>query len=219
MKLKEVKIIRGKIKLKTGLHIGGNADTIEIGGIDNPVIRNHLTNEPYIPGSSIKGKMRALLEWKLGKIKPDGKPHEWCHDKNCPICRIFGTSDSEAEIGPSRLIVRDAELSEEWKARIHKEGIILSEIKMENTINRITARANPRKMERIPPSVEFEFEMVYHIFDMGDDGKTDEDLFKYVKEGLQLLQNDYLGGSGSRGYGKIEFLDLKVNGEPLKLSQ
>ncbi len=230
MKLIRYKSITGKILIKTGLHIGGNVDVIEIQGVDNPVIKHPLSKEPYIPGSSIKGKMRSLLEWKLSKV--DGEPHKWCgtgkdeedkknmRGKYCPVCRIFGTSADEAELGPTRLVVRDAELTQNYKDKMHKEGLQLTEIKYENSINRITARANPRPLERVPSGVKFKFELLYRVFDMGDEGKTDEDMFKYVKAGLCYLQQDALGGSGSRGSGKIEFVDLRdENGAPVILTE
>lgn len=123
MKLIGYKRIEGIIEVITGLHIGGSTTTIEIGGKDNPVIKHPITKVPYIPGSSIKGKMRSLLEWKLGKLNTDrnsndfGNVHKWCNDKECPICVIFGTSAEEAGIGPTRLIVRDAVLDENYKER------------------------------------------------------------------------------------------------------
>ncbi len=219
MKFKGYKKLSGKILIKTGLHIGGNVEVIEIGGVDNPIIKNPITNEPYIPGSSLKGKMRSLLEWRLNKIDTGGNVHSWCGNNDCPICRIFGTSSDEAKIGPTRLIIRDAELTPEYKDKIHREGISLVEIKYENTINRITARATPRPLERVIAGTEFNFELIYRIFDMNDQGKMDEDLFKYVLDGLIYLQQDTLGGSGSRGCGKIEFVDLvNERGEPVNLS-
>jgi len=209
MKFLKNKILKGKILIKTGLHIGGNVEVIEIAGLDNPIIKNPITDEPYIPGSSLKGKLRSLLEWKLEKIEPDGSVHKWCNDKKCPICRIFGTSSDEADIGPTRLIIRDAELTIKFKKKMHKEDISLVEIKYENTINRITARANPRPLERVVAGTEFNFELIYRIFDMDDQGKIDEELYKYVLDGLSYLQQDTLGGSGSRGCGKIKFMGLK----------
>lgn len=213
MRLIKYKKITGKILIKTGLHIGGSVDVIEIGGIDNPIIKNPMTNEPYIPGSSLKGKMRSLLEWKLGKIDPDGGLHKWCNDITCPICRIFGTSSDDAKLGPTRVLVRDAELTSEYKDKIHKEGISLTEVKYENSINRISAKATPRPLERVSAGVEFDFEILYRVFDMGDKGKTDEELFKHVIDGLRYLQQDALGGSGSRGSGKIAFIELKIKDE------
>lgn len=207
MKLLKYKKVTGVIRVRTGLHIGGSADRIEIGGNDNPIVKHPLTNEPYIPGSSIKGKMRSLLEFKLGKVDASGKPHAKCADPNCPIIRIFGTSDESASVGPTRLIVRDAELTQCFKDKMHKEGVILTEDKYENSINRINARANPRPLERVPAGVEFSFEMSYRVFDIGDDSGTgDERMFnEYVPLGLRLIEQDTLGGSGSRGSGKVEF--------------
>jgi len=224
MKLKGYKKITGKISLVTGLHIGGSSDVIEIGGMDNPVVKNPLTGDPYIPGSSLKGKMRSLLEWKTGNISKTGDPHSWNDHKDnegrdCPICRIFGTSSSEADIGPTRLIVRDAFLSDESIENIKNQGKMLTEEKYENTINRITARANPRSIERVTAGISFEFEMVYRIFDIENVQKTDEELFNYVLHGLKFIQQDTLGGSGSRGCGKVEFMDLKdENGKTIDLN-
>lgn len=215
MKQIQQKIIKGTIVVKTGLHIGAGNDKVEIGGMDNPIIRNPLTREPYIPGSSVKGKMRALLEWKFDKVKDyEGNPCA-CGKPDCKICRVFGSANSARSTtdaqkrGPTRLIVRDALLSQKDADKL-KEGKPIVEEKSENSLNRITAKANPRPIERVVPGVRFEFELVYRIIDDGDNGKTDTDNFKtVVLEGLRLLQNDYLGGGGSRGNGRIEFTDLK----------
>jgi len=196
----------------------GTAETIEIGGMDNPIIKHPITQLPYIPGSSIKGKMRSLLEWKLDNFESNGEVHQYggrkCQGKECPICRIFGTSSDKAQIGPSRLIVRDAFLTEDSQKRLEelkrKKGLMYVEEKTENTINRLSARSNPRTQERVPADTIFEFEMIYRVFDFdSDEGKVDEKLFDYVKEGIKLIQMDALGGSGSRGYGKVK-IDYEV---------
>jgi len=218
MKQISTKKITGKIVVKTGLHIGAGNDKVEIGGMDNPIIRNPLTREPYIPGSSIKGKMRSLMEWKLDKIDKGNKnPKDLgkvcsCGNPDCEICRVFGSANTKSEgakdRGPTRLIVRDATLSEGWKKKFQGGKAIIEE-KSENSLNRITAEANPRPIERVVPGVEFDFEIAYRVIDTGDNGATDEKYFKeVVLEGLKLLQNDYLGGGGSRGNGQIEFKDL-----------
>ena len=176
MKLLHYKIITGTIKVITGLHIGGSTDSLKIGGIDNPVIKNPISDEPYIPGSSIKGKMRSILEWKEGLVT-DGKVHN-CRNKDCPVCRIFGTGAEKGakDKGPTRLIVSDAELTKKSKDRIN-EGIPVTEDKVENTIDRITARANPRHLERVLPGYDFDLNIVYKVYDLDDAGKTDENLF------------------------------------------
>ena len=204
------KRISGKIVVKTGLHIGSGNDKVEIGGMDNPIIKNPLTKEPYIPGSSIKGKMRALLEWKEDKVKQfKGEPCK-CGRLDCHICRIFGSGnnsdrDSAKERGPTRLIIRDAELTDCFKQKF-SDGEPILEAKSENKLNRITAEAKPRSLERVIPGVEFEFELVYRIFDIDDE---DEKLFyTVVRDGLKLLRNDCLGGGGSRGNGRIDFKGL-----------
>ena len=154
------KRIKGKIVVETGLHIGAGNDKVEIGGMDNPIIRNPMTKEPYIPGSSIKGKMRALLEWKEGTVKRFGGEPCRCGEPDCPICRIFGTGNNSnpaeqekaKKRGPTRLIVRDAELSDDFKQKF-SEGEPIIEAKSENKINRITAEAKPRPVERVVPGV------------------------------------------------------------------
>jgi CRISPR-associated protein Csm3 len=201
--------ITGTIEVKTGLHIGGSADKVEIGGLDNPIIKHPITGQPYIPGSSLKGKMRSLLEWHLpGKLMHDGNVHS-CDDPKCAICRIFGCSAEEGSAGPSRLIVRDAMLATSYLNDMRENGLSLSdilEVKVENQINRITARANPRPLERVPAGVKFDYEMKYRVFDCDNDaGKTDMSLLAYVLEGMRLVEEDALGGAGSRGCGKIAF--------------
>jgi len=228
MQLLDYMTLRGRLRCVTGLRVGGAAETIEIGGLDNPVIKHPITGLPYVPGSSLKGKMRALLELRLDKIDPrpqlDGRQNRdygevhrpggyGCEGEACPICRIFGSNAGEGKIGPGRLIVRDAYLTKKSEADMQvqlREGEPITEIKYENTINRITAMANPRQMERVPAGVEFEFEIGYRVFDTGDGGETDRALFEHVVEGLQLVQADALGSSGSRGYGRVAFEGLTL---------
>ncbi len=228
MQLQDYLTLKGTLRCVTGLRIGGSAEMIEIGGLDNPIIKHPITGMPYVPGSSLKGKMRALLELRLDKIDPraevDGRQNReygevhkpggyGCEGEDCPICRIFGSNAGEGKLGPARLIVRDAYLTKEWEARIEKlqhEGQSVTEIKHENTINRITAMANPRSMERVPAGVEFTFEIGFRVFDTGDGGATDKALFRHILEGLHLVASDTLGGSGSRGYGKVAFEGLTL---------
>ena len=209
MKLLGYKTIKGKIKVDTGLHIGGSSDTIEIGGMDNPVIKNPLTNEPYIPGSSLKGKMRSLMEWKTQNITATGNVHT-CNNEQCIVCRLFGTTEKDFKAGPTRVIVRDAELTQEWKNKMYQEGKQLIEEKYENTLNRITAVANPRPLERVCAGVEFDFEINYRVFDINDNGEMDKKYFSHVLEAMRCLQNDALGGCGSRGCGKIAFANMTI---------
>ncbi len=192
-------IISGTIKCLTGLRIGGTKDDIEIGGLDNPIIRHPVTLEPYIPGSSLKGKLRSSLEYKHGRVQPSGEPCN-CAKKECPVCRLFGPHYSKDNknhtLGPTRLLVRDSKLRQrdddnEWV-----------ELKTENIIDRRTGAAlHPRSMERVAEGSEFEFEISMRVF-TGDDEKS---MLKTVKEGLDLIEKEYLGASGSRGYGKVKF--------------
>ncbi|MBP6965550.1 MAG: type III-A CRISPR-associated RAMP protein Csm3 [Armatimonadetes bacterium] len=234
MRLIRYKNVTGKIVLHTGLHIGGSQETTQIGGVDNPVIRQPIDNMPFIPGSSLKGKMRSLLELLLDKVevgdRTDGKAHRYrkgaCDSEPCPICYIFGASaDNGAPIGPARLVVRDCMIDRDHadvkKLLENSFGLPLSEDKAEVGINRITSASEGslRKTERVPAGAVFNLDITYRVFDDGDGGKKDEELFEYVRKGLALVEKDTLGGSGSRGYGKVRFEDLKVDGVETSLPE
>ena len=192
-------IITGKIVTKTGLHIGGNKAELKIGGTDSPVITDH-NDKPYIPGSSLKGKLRSMFELSEGKISNDGKVHN-CDDPKCPICVIFGSSTNKTN-GPTRLIVRDAFTKDD----------VETELKMENMINRVEGKAeHPRTIERVPSGITFNLEMVYGIYD-----EDDRNRLKHVFRLLQMLEDSYLGGSGSRGYGKVVINDLVLRMKTIK---
>lgn len=219
MKQLGVKILKGRLRVVTGLHIGGGTDALEIGGMDNPIIRQPLSNEPYVPGSSLKGKMRSLSEWHFGRLHKDGKTHV-CADGDCPVCRVFGATEENPERGPTRLIVRDAALAPEWRKRF-TDGDPIVEEKHENAINRLTAVANPRPLERVVPGVEFDLELAYRVLDTGDGGATDERFFReVVLRALRLVEDDCLGGHGSRGSGRVKFVDLvDEKGNPVSLPE
>mgnify|MGYP000397907494 CR=1 FL=1 len=278
--------IKGKIHLKTGLHIGGLKEGVEIGGCDNPVIygwtrhNNELRKVPIIPGSSLKGKIRSLLEVKYGAYRTyedkgehlnleelknrvkdildrylnnkftsindekerkrkindeitditeliitlsdnkDKLKETLTKNKNIDlstldtllkktlhagkILKIFGKgADPSVKTFPTRLVVRDCsptkETIEEWEQ--NDELVNGTELKVENTINRITSAATPRQIERIPAGSKFEFEFILSVYE----GDKEEEMLKTLFEGMHLLEDNYLGGSGSRGYGKIEF--------------
>lgn len=210
MKLQDIQVITGKIELLTGLHIGAGDAEIQIGGIDNTVVKNPLNNEPYIPGSSLKGKIRSLLEWKSGEVKE--KSLSFDNYKNAQnkeavkrILQLFGDAgdkknqDAQKEIGQTRLALWDCPLSEESKKQLENQSY--TEVKAENTINRISGTAaNPRHTERVPAGVKFDFQISIKKFDTDGD-----DLLAELLKGLKLLEMDSLGGSGSRGYGKVKF--------------
>ena len=223
MKLTNIVEIKAKLVLQTGLHIGAGDSEMHIGGIDNSVIKHPLTQSPYIPCSSLKGKIRTLLEWRSGAVQNNPltlkdvskNPEEV---KN--ILRLFGisgdTKNSEqevAEIGVSRLAFWDCALNEDWEKAIRDDNQLLTEAKSENTIDRITSTAgNPRQTERVPAGAEFDFKLTLRQFE-GDK----PELLDLVLKGLKLLELDSLGGSGSRGYGKVKFTELTVDGEARNL--
>ena len=224
-------VITGGIRLVTGLHIGGAAAGLDIGGVDNPIIRHPVTREPYIPGSSLRGKIRALLERAydkpLNKEVQDVRLHE-CNSeesyKDCSVCHVFGVSPVDQRrnwqsFKPTRLVVRDVGLTAESRAKLETADTDLpySEVKWEASIDRITSAAVPRQNERVPAGARFEpFEMIYTLYRLnGNDWQRDADWLAVVFEGMRLLEDDYLGGYGSRGAGKIAFENLKVEWRPL----
>lgn len=215
-KLKGKIIFTGQIKLLTGLHIGKGGDFSAIGAVDNVVIRDALTKKPMIPGSSLKGKMRFLLARTM--FESNSLQMKDIQDEDKKIKRLFGSSggpkksdnpDNEKGIILSRLQFHDCIMTDESSVKFEKFELDLpyTEIKYENTINRATAVANPRQQERVPAGAEFSFKLTYNI-EAGSEGEIIEDI-ENIFNCIELLQDDYLGGHGTRGYGRVEFVNIK----------
>lgn len=234
MKLTEIKKIEGTITLKSGLHIGSGNMEMHIGGTDSPVIKHPYTLEPYIPGSSLKGKVRSLLEMESGLMiytngnvlsgeilkKVDNEKNlnddmkKELKTKCEAILKIFGSSGADKEdetgLGPTRVSFADCYLDDEWRKKAKDNRWLLTEEKSENVINRITGTAeHPRFIERVPEGTKFKLLITFKVLQEGDEQLFDEVLLK----GLKLLEMDALGGNGSRGYGRIafEFNDREIN--------
>ena len=249
--------ITGTLIVETGLHIGGGGETLEIGGLDKPVIRDPVSQYPYLPGSSIKGKLRSILERWLNKpLNRGGGSGTYRYEsddlesgyteiqadqyveyegaKTCEVSRLFGSTGGSKcwipsdiaqsqELGgqgnktingvshtkikgrncPARLIVRDCHLTPESAEQLRNidTGLYMTEWKFENGLDRVTAAANPRQLERVPAGAKFTFEMVYTV---EDENQAIEDV-KNLAIALSILEDDALGGHGSRGYGKVRF--------------
>lgn len=195
--------ITGTIEVLTGMHIGGSKEFSAIGAVDSPVMRDVKTNDPFIPGSSIKGKLRFLLQEKYGRGIT--KIH---NDDAELVCKLFGSGSTKENTNPqmSRLYFSDAFLTN--KDYFKSIGINeVTEVKFENTIDRYTAVAMPRQIERVIRGSEFGLNIIYN-------GEKDEDIEEdlgYLKEAFELLKYSALGGSGSRGYGRVKIKDLKIN--------
>ena len=146
--------------------------------------------------------MRCLLEQAAGapKVGLDEK-----------VNNLFGITESKANNTsnqPSKIIVRDAMLTEDSKLYLlgcDNLDMPYTENKYENTIDRVTAKANPRNMERVPAGAIFNAEFIINVWDNDDENE----LIAMFEKGIRLLENDYLGGSGSRGYGQIKFGEMK----------
>jgi CRISPR-associated protein Csm3 len=223
-------ILKGCISCVTGLHIGGSSTGVEIGGLDNPVIKDPLSDRPYIPGSSLKGKLRSLTEWRFGLIAKHSKhksygayeskeleferdleqyPH-W--DGALIVGKLFGPASDNGDVRmrtlPSRLTVRDSQPTDEtqvkWKTWLG-EGIF-TEVKTENALDRLTAEANPRPLERVPAGSAFGLTMILDVYEK----PGDFELVQVLLSAMHLLEQSSLGGAGSRGSGQIKFTGLQA---------
>ena len=193
--------IEAELVLETGLHIGGGSQNSAIGAVDSPVIRNPITKEPIIPGSSLKGKMRTLL----AKLQGEGPFLNRPDEDAIVVKRLFGSSEP---IQPARLQFFDVPMLKNSVESIEKMNtdLYLTEVKFENSIDRLTSQANPRQIERVPAGAKFAFQLVYNVEDQAE---LNEDM-QALKQAFTLLQMDYLGGNGSRGYGRVQLKNIKV---------
>ena len=212
--------ITATLELVSGLRIGAGDSEMRIGGVDNTVIRHPHTQAPYIPGSSLKGKMRSLLEWRSGAVKEEAlgwRDYEGASPAAKPevkrILQLFGISgdaklgDEMRELGPTRISFWDCNLQADWLQAVNDNNQMPTEVKSENRINRISGVAeHPRQTERVPAGARFDFRLSVKCL-AGDS----EELLNTVLQGLKLLELDSIGGSGSRGYGKVKFVGLRIN--------
>lgn len=206
-------ILEGEIKAVTGLHIGGSPGALAIGGVDLPVIRNAVDQRPYVPGSSLKGKMRSLWEKTTGARQNrgigKGVTIHACDTKaeysQCPVCQIFGTLGQNEAAFPTRIVVRDVPLAADSLKDVRTD-MPYTEVKWEAAIDRVTSAATPRQIERVPAGAIFSpMQIVFNIYEEGDFGR-----FLDVLTALQLVEDDYLGGQGSRGSGRVAFDELHL---------
>jgi CRISPR-associated protein Csm3 len=234
-------VLSGQIECVTGLHIGGTTTGVEIGGVDNPVIKDPLTEMPYIPGSGLKGKLRSLSEWSFGLIDKHSKHNSFaaydCHEleQAAPIesepaymrwhaalvvGRLYGAASDSNKVrmatGPTRLTLRDAFATEDTKKKWEDwlGAGIYTEVKTENALDRVTSEANPRPIERVPAGSAFAFEMILDIYELDD-----RRLWPELWAAMRILEHSSLGGSGSRGHGQIRFADLKLVWRPVSYYQ
>lgn len=222
MQLNIIQKITGTLVLESGLHIGAGDSEMRIGGTDSPVVKDPLTGQPYIPGSSLKGKIRSLLEWRHGLVMAaGGAPYSFKHlakDENNSagrdVIKLFGGAPDNAEeklvnsIGPTRLAFWDCPLNSDWKREAADSGnLLITEVKSEVAIDRISGTAKNgglRFIERVIAGARFDFTLSLKVL-------AGDDLLDTVLLGLRLLELDSLGGSGSRGYGKIKFAEMKLD--------
>lgn len=241
-------VVLTELKALTGLRIGAATSVLEIGGIDNPVLRDPITRRPYVPGSSLKGKLRSLLTKvhnlplrRLGRVQL-----HWCERQedyaSCPVCATFGEFPSApgvvgplAFVTPTRLTVRDATLSPyvelgqgeqaqrvSWDSEEIDTELPYAEVKTEVALDVVIAASNPRQMERVPPGAIFDAELLFTVYRSADgliDPEVEKKRLREVFAAMRLLEDDYLGSSGTRGYGKVKFQKVRVRWRPLPFYQ
>lgn len=200
-------LLQGILECRSGLHVGGNRDALQIASVDLPVARDPATQAPLIPGSSLKGRMRALLEMLRGRVRFE-RGDAPAIDTPDAIDLLFGVRSGRGRIGPTRLIVRDAMPARgdgrdggtlDWWRALDTDGIG-TEIKAETAINRVTAAAHPRQVERVVAGSRFRLELTLNLYDLWEDETS---LVGELLTALALLEDSYLGGHGSRGYGRV----------------
>ena len=195
--------ITGTIEIKTGMHIGGDDSFSAIGAIDSPVVRDPLTRLPIIPGSTLKGKMRSLLARDKGTVPAAGTKG---FEGDCfELLRLFGSSSKESDAAGTGMQMSRLQFSDCF-LKNKEELPQLFENKFENTIDRLTSIANPRQIERVVRGAQFGMEIIYNV----EDAEQIEEDFANIRAGLSLIENDYLGGGGSRGNGRVTFGDLRA---------
>jgi len=226
MKLQEIVQLDFEILVVDGLRIGGGGGDLEIGATiegNLAVVRDAATDEPYIPGSSLKGKLRSLAEkvdgtFEMSRDRPpqrlplnDGSPCK-CGSNLCRVCPIYGAHmNTRAECAPTRIKVRDAHFTPpyrlEYEKKLKESGQYL-EHKTENLVNRKSGTAeHPRTGERVPPGARFAARIILHIYDSDQNRKAG--FLASINQALGLLENaDSLGASGSRGFGAIKLENL-----------
>jgi CRISPR-associated protein Csm3 len=221
-------IVEADLHCETGLHIGAGKGSLEIGGADNPVVKDAF-GRPYIPGSSLRGKLRSLLERASGLAVPSELVYlskrrgqeVRIHQSDRPddeICLLFGRSPGRVErvageafdnpnASPARLTIYDAPLDPDSITPQMRENLDdeLTEVKSENAVDRITSQANPRTLERVPASARFRVRMVFDVL-----CREDLELLPRIFEGLRLMEDDSLGGGGSRGSGRVRFANVRL---------
>lgn len=221
-------LIEGDLVCETGLHIGAGKGTLEIGGADNPVVKDAF-GRPYVPGSSLRGRLRSLLEQALGFATPKQlvyvsrrKGQEVrIHASDEPgdeICLLFGRAPGRIErvegdalnqstITPARLSVYDASLNLDSITPAMRESLDdeLTEVKSEAAIDRITSQSQARTLERVPAGASFRVRLVLDVL-----CPEDKELLPVLLQGLSLLEDDSLGGGGSRGSGRVRLSNLKL---------
>ena len=227
MRRTDIHEITFTLRCESGLHIGGSQDELKIGGSDNPVIKNPATGRAYVPGSSLKGKMRAELEKQLGKFggsyERAGTQPCGCARNDCPVCRMFGAHmNTGSQLGSARIIVRDG--------RLAKGGEL--EDKSENIVNRKRGAAeHPRSNERVAEGSEFDMKVVLQVYKMDENfsyksstrktgGNTytgPQALQAIVADCLYLVESTALGGGTSRGSGEVSFHNFQLDGQPWTL--
>lgn len=221
-------LLDGEMTCETGLHIGAGKGSLDLGGADNPVVKDAF-GRPYVPGSSLRGRIRSLLEQAGGLVSPADLVYlsrrrgqeVRIHQSDEPgdeigllfgrnpgrMDRVSGDSFESSAASPARLTAYDAPLDLDSISPQMRENLDdeLTEVKSENSIDRVTAQSNARTLERVPAGARFKVRFVVDIL-----CAEDRELVACLVQGLRLLEDDALGGGGSRGSGRVSFTNWKL---------
>lgn len=94
------------LQTQSPLHIGG--DVRQQTNADRPMLKT-TEGQPYVPATSIKGRLRAEVERVLRSLLPNAiichapNPQHMCHpldsaDQICPVCALFGSPWRESSL-------------------------------------------------------------------------------------------------------------------------
>lgn len=211
--------VSATMMVQSGLRIGAGGSSLEIGGLDNPILRHPVTRQPYVPGSSLKGKLRSLLEvnkFRIGNFLEPRATSGPCGCGGCVVCRLFGCGDVRNASEPTRLIFRDCLMLESSIKELEpllSEGVFYSEVKAEVTMDRTSGKvgqAGPRSMDRIAAGTRLGVSVTIRVLE----GDKEDEMKEALAHALRLLEAEGLGGSVSRGYGQVKFEDMKWDDKP-----
>lgn len=230
LRLKSTHRIEAVVRSVSGLRIGAQDTRLEIGTTDNTVLRNPLSGQPFIPGSSLKGKLRSEWERRLGKTSHDGKEPCNCAGADCFVCRLFGPHKKPNHtLGPTRVRVRDGiaveQVDDAW---VEARSPVTTYAKPENMIQRnVGVAGSPRDVEVVAAGTCWRLRIDFDVLRLDDafqnaalgDLRGKAALQEAMLKALAFVIRTGIGAGLSKGYGELELVPgtLTCDGAPVDL--